>query len=458
MSLKHRLDRWRKVGTAKPRVAVLGLDGVGAPLVEALTDAGVMPRLAALRRAGTLGRMTSSLPTVSSVSWSSVVTGVNPGRHGIFGFTEVTRDGYATTFPNYTHLRAPTLWDALGARGKTTIVLNVPGTYPAKDIVGVMVSGFVAVHLARAVRPASVLDLLAQHDYRIDVDYVNADQRPEAFFTDLFATLAARRRVFHHFLTTSEWDCFLGVVTETDRLHHYFWHAWTDVAHPWHQRFLDFYAELDALIGAVADALDDATPLFLVADHGHTAIESECHPNAWLRAEGLLRFTTDQPRSMADLDRTSQVFVLDPGRVYLNLKGRFAEGVVAPGAEAEAVLARVREGMLGLAYPGPAAEVRPIKAVHARDAIYAGPCVDDAPDAVLQSHDGFDVKGALGRTELFGRSALTGMHTYDDALFYVNRPGFPIGDLAITDLAPTVLALLDCPPVAPMDGRALAGV
>jgi predicted AlkP superfamily phosphohydrolase/phosphomutase len=442
----------------KPRVAMLGLDGVGAPLVEALTDAGVMPRLAALRRTGTLARMRSSLPTVSSVSWASIVTGANPGRHGIFGFTDVTRDGYATTFPNATHLRAPTLWDALGARGKTSIVLNVPGTYPAKDIVGVLVAGFVAVHLERAVRPASVLDLLARHDYRIDVDYVNADQRPEAFFTDLFATLAARRRVFRHFLGSEPWDCFLGVVTETDRLHHYFWHAWADVTHPWHQRFLDFYGALDALIGEVAGALDDATPLFIVADHGHTLIEAECHPNVWLRTEGLLRFTTDRPRSLADLDRTSPVFVLDPGRVYLNLQGRFAEGVVAPGAEAEELLARVEEGMRGLSYPRPGAEpVRPITTMHRRDAIYAGPCRDDAPDAVLHSRDGFDLKGALGRTEIFGRSALTGMHTYDDALFYVNRPGFPTESLAITDLAPTVLAMLGCPPVAPMDGRVLAG-
>ena len=97
---------------------MIGLDGVGAPLVEALTDAGVMPRMAALRRAGTLARMTSTLPTVSSVSWSSFMTGVNPGRHGIFGFTDVTRDSYALSFPNYGHLRAPTLWDALGARGR----------------------------------------------------------------------------------------------------------------------------------------------------------------------------------------------------------------------------------------------------------------------------------------------------------------------------------------------------
>jgi predicted AlkP superfamily phosphohydrolase/phosphomutase len=161
---------------------------------------------------------------------------------------------------------------------------------------------------------------------------------------------------------------------------------------------------------------------------------------------------------MADLDRTSRVFVLDPGRVYLNLKGRFAEGVVEPGAEAEEVLARVSEGLAALAYPGLGGTRRPIKALHRREAIYAGPSLDDAPDAVLQSHDGFDLKGGVGRTELFGRSALTGMHTYDDALFYVNRPDFPIDGIAITDLAPTVLAMLGCPPVAPMDGRALAGV
>ncbi len=453
-------DRWRRGGSAKPRVAVLGLDGVGAPLAEALSDAGVMPRLAALRRAGTLGRMTSSLPTVSSVSWSSVVTGTNPGRHGIFGFTDVTRDGYATTFPNYGHLRAPTLWDALGARGRSSIVLNVPGTYPAKDIVGVMVSGFVAVSLERAVRPASALAVLRQSDYRIDVDYVNADQRPEAFFADLFATLAARRRAFRHFVEVPDWDCFLAVITETDRLHHYFWHAWEDAAHPWHQRFLDFYAEVDAAIGELADALGDATALFIVADHGHTAIAAECYPNAWLREQGLLRFTTDRPKSMADVDRTSPVFVLDPGRIYLNLEGRFAEGVVAPGVEAEALLARVAEGLLALEYPGAAVggTRRPVKAVFRRDDIYTGPCVDEAPDAVLHFHDGFDLKGALGRTEVFGRSPLTGMHTYDDALFYVNRPGFPIDGLTLTDLAPTVLALLGCPPVAPMDGRALAGV
>lgn len=442
------LARSRRVGS---RVALLGLDGVGAPLVAALTDAGVMPRLAALRRHGTFARMLSTLPTVSSVSWTSFMTGVNPGKHGIYGFTDVKPESYGLAFPNYSHVQAPTIWDALGAAGRRAIVLNIPGTYPAKDIRGVMVSGFVAISLARAVRPASELAVLEGCDYRIDVDYVNADQRPDAFFADLFATLAARRRALRHYLADDAWDCFLGVVTETDRLHHYFWQAWVDPTHPLHQRFLDVYAEIDALIGEVADTLGDETPLFVVADHGHTAIVAECHPNAWLRASGLLRFTTATPRSLADLDPSSEAFVLDPGRVYLNRARRFPRGVVRSEAEADRLLARITEGLLGLEHR----TRRVVKAVHRRDDLYDGPCVDSAPDAVIEGHDGFDLKGGVGRTELFGRSALTGMHTYDDALFLVNRPDFPTAGLAITDLAPTLLAWLGCPPLAPMDGRAL---
>jgi predicted AlkP superfamily phosphohydrolase/phosphomutase len=447
------LDRRRG---RRARVAVLGLDGVGAPLVAALADAGVMPRMAALRRHGSFGRMTSTLPTVSNVSWTTLATGVNPGRHGIFGFTDVRPDSYALYFPNAGHVRAPALWEVLGGHGKTSVVLNVPGTYPARDIAGVLVAGFVAVDLARAVRPASALPVLREHGWVIDVDYADADRRPDAFFEECHAALAARRRVFEHFLAT-DWDCFIGVVTETDRLHHYFWHVWADPRHRLHQRFLDFYAAVDTVLGACLDRIGDETPVFVLADHGHTAIEAECHVNAWLRAEGLLRFTTPTPRALADLDPSTRVFALDPGRLYVNRKGRFAGGTV-PASDADALLARVTEGLSALEYRGTdGAARRAVRAVHRGEDVYAGPETAHAPDAVVEGAPGFDPKATLGRTELFGRSALTGMHTYDDALFAVNRPGFPAGGIAITDVAPTLLALLDCAPDAPLDGRVLAG-
>jgi bisphosphoglycerate-independent phosphoglycerate mutase (AlkP superfamily) len=66
---------------------------------------------------------------------------------------------------------------------------------------------------------------------------------------------------------------------------------------------------------------------------------------------------------------------------------------------------------------------------------------------------GYDPKGALAKADVFGRSALTGMHTYDDALFFVNRRGVATEDLDIVDLAPTILTLLGIEPPAGMDGR-----
>jgi predicted AlkP superfamily phosphohydrolase/phosphomutase len=354
-------------------------------------------------------------------------------------------------------VKAPTIWDALGAHGKRSIVLNIPNTYPAKDINGVLVSGFVAVNIERAVTPASVLPVLKSHGYKIDVDYVNANERVDAFFADLATTLAGRRRALTHFLREDDWDCFIGVITETDRLHHYFWNVYADAASPLHQRFLDFYKAVDDAIGELVDALPDGTPLFVIADHGHTLIETEFYPNVWLRREGLLAFKTPTPKSVADLDPASKAFILDPGRIYLNLKGRFANGVVEPGAEAEDLLARIAEGLAAIEYPGPPVNGirRPVKRVFRRDEIYAGPELELAPDAVLHFSDGFDIKGAVARDDLFGRSALTGMHTYDDSLLYVNRPGFARDDLAITDLAPTILAMLGVAPAQPMDGRVL---
>ncbi len=435
-------------------MAVFGLDGVGLPLVRDLAARGVMPRLGALLATGTAAPMRSSIPTISSVSWTGFMTGQNPGKHGIYGFTDVKPGTLTMFFPNFGNVQGETLWDVAGRAGRRAIVMNIPNTYPARALNGLLVSGFVAVNLERAVYPAELLPRLEEDGYRIDVDYLDADKRPEAFFADLTATLEARRRVYLRLLRDEPWDLFIGVITECDRLHHYFWSAYADPGAPHHARFLDFYRRLDDVLGALVDALPAGTPLLIVADHGHTLIHREFYPNAWLRAEGLLRFTTETPKGLADVDPATRVFVLDPGRVYIHRHGRFPLGTVGP-AEAEHLLARVREGLLALHddTAGAPAAGRPVAAVFARDELYHGPRLEAAPDLVVHANDGYDPKGALSRREVFGRSALTGMHTYADSLFFMNRPGVPTADLDIVDLAPTILALLGLEPPASMDGR-----
>ena len=457
------LDRFRRRGDASAspgrRVAVIGLDGVGLPLVQDLITRGLMPNLAKLVAVGTLAPMRSSIPTISSVSWTGFTTGRNPGKHGIYGFTDLKPGSLTLFFPNSGNVRAETLWEVAGRAGKCSIVMNIPGTYPARRMNGMLVAGFVAVSLERAVHPPELLLRLKAAGYKIDVDYMNADQQPDAFFADTHAVLDARRRVYLDLLKNEAWDLFVGVITECDRLHHYFWNQYVDPAAPHHAKFLDVYRRLDDVLAELVAAIPSDVPLFIVADHGHTLIHREFYPNAWLRQQGLLQFTADKPKGPADLDPASKAFVLDPGRVYVHRRGRYPLGSV-DDAEAGALLERLCEGLLAIRddSPGAPAGGRPVARVYRRDELYHGPAADAAPDLVIHFNDGYDPKGALAKTEVFGRSALTGMHTYADSLFFVNRSDVATDGLDIVDLAPTILTLLGVPVPGDMDGQVRVSV
>src|SRR5262249_53075545 len=195
------------------KVAVIGLDGVGLPLVQDLIARGITPNLARLAASGTMAPMRSSIPTISSVSWTGFMTGKNPGKHGVYGFTDLKPGTMSMYFPNFSNVRGDTLWDVAGRAGKRCIVLRIPSTSPARQLNGLLVSGFVAVKLERAVYPPELLQRLSAGGYRIDVDYVNADQRPDHFFADLAATLDARRRAYLELARGEPPDPFLGVFT-----------------------------------------------------------------------------------------------------------------------------------------------------------------------------------------------------------------------------------------------------
>ena len=90
-------------GSSKERrkALIIGLDGVPYTLMKRFIDEGVMPNTAALIKTGALCRMTTSLPEVSSVAWTSFMTGVNPGRHGIYGFMDLRPRTYDMFFPDF---------------------------------------------------------------------------------------------------------------------------------------------------------------------------------------------------------------------------------------------------------------------------------------------------------------------------------------------------------------------
>jgi len=423
----------------RKRAYVLGLDGVPVGLLRRLAAEGAMPRVAEILGTGNLKQMRASLPPVSSVSWSSFMTGANPGEHGIFGFTDVDPQSYRLRFPAFGELAVPTFWDRLGEAGRRCCIINQPATYPARPVAGILISGFVAPDLTRSVYPADLLRPLERISYRVDVDTVKARDELDRLLDDLDALLETRLRAMDYLWKQEAWDYFEVVLTGTDRLHHFLWNAVERQDDPRHARAMRYYRAVDAVIGEAWDqfhhgrsADSEGDGFLILSDHGFTTLRQEVRLNAWLREHGYLSYRSAEPTSVADIAPGSQAFALDPGRIYINLQGRFGSGCVKPEELAE-LRTEIASQLSQLAFRG-----EPVVAhIFTNAEAYRGPRSPSGPDLVVLGTNGFDLKGTTRANEVFASTHFQGMHTWDDALVWC---ALPIAENPeISDLAHVIL-------------------
>ncbi len=432
---------------AKRRAIMIGLDGTPCSLIKRLAADGTMPNTAKLLTGGALKTMVTTIPEISSVAWSSFMTGTNPGKHGVYGFLDLKPQSYKVYFPNSTHVKGDTLWDVLARADKRSVVVNVPSTYPAREINGVLISGFVAIQLERATWPPSLLPRLKEVGYQIDVDARKKKESDEALMADVFHTLERREIILMELLESEDWDLFIGVITETDRLQHFFWEAIEDASHPFHARFREFYTRVDSVIGRIANATGENDTLFLMSDHGFAPLTKQVYLNHWLSERGYLNWSKPAPESLEDIAAGTRAFVMDPARVYINVKGKYPLGCVEP-SDYRAVRDELKREMAAIEVDG----LRIIDRVFEKEEIFTGPLLDQAPDLCLLPIKGYDLKGAVNKTVIADRDVFTGMHTRDDALFWIGSSAVREGDATIYDVAPTILAALGVPAPPAMDG------
>jgi len=411
----------KKLKNERHRALVIGLDGVPFTLLENLKNQSHIPNMGSMFEEGYFGQMSVSIPEISSVSWSSFMTGVQSGRHGIYGFIDLEPRTYKMYFPNFTHLQVPAMWDDLALRGKKAVVLNMPATYPARKINGVLVSGFVAVDINKAVYPPSYLPVLSDMGYRIDLDTTKAKQDYEFMFRDLDATLNGRTSAVDFFWQEVDWDLFIVVITGTDRLMHFLWTAYEDRHHPYHHAFLDYFNKVDTFVGRIFDRFltlerseDGTNRLYMLSDHGFTKIETEVYLNRWLQEEGYLKFQTDLPETIMDIGPGSVAFAMDPSRIYINRKNKYPLGTVED-RDYEKVRQELKEALEKLTFDDGKVIA---KKLYLSEELYKGPHFDRAPDLVMLSHPGYDLKGKASSPRVFGRTNLMGMHSQDDAFFF----------------------------------------
>ncbi len=422
-----------KLSSKKMKKAlILGIDGVPYSLLSTYLKNDAMPNLKRILSQGFgLHQMNASIPDISSVSWTSFNTGVNPGEHGIYGFTDLSPDSYSLCFPNSKDIKTPTFWEMLGKTNQKTstlfekyrhqidhpyrsIIFNVPHTYPALPMNGILISGFVAIDLRKATFPESAYPYLHSINYLIDVEAEKAREDKVAFMKSLFECFEIRKKAITHFFAEESWDLFFACITETDRLHHFFFDASNDKENPYYESFLRFYGELDKFIKYLYEAFHERYSengfFMILSDHGFAPVKKEVYLNRFLEEKGLLALKKEG-HFYERIDNRTRAFDLDPGRIYIHDQDRYPRGTVER-KERPNLLGEIKAILRTL--KGEDGE-QVIDKIYEKEEIYQGPHTGIAPDLVCLPKDGYDLKGTLEKKEIFGKNIFTGMHTWHDA-------------------------------------------
>jgi predicted AlkP superfamily phosphohydrolase/phosphomutase len=296
----------------------------------------------------------------------------------------------------------------------------------------------------------------------------------EAFLELTYANHAEWEAMLENALAKTPRGVVAIVFETTDSIQHMFF-RYLDKAHPALKAapakmsaavIEDLYKRMDGLVGRVASRLGEKGVLFVMSDHGFKSFRRGVNLNSWLLQNGYLTLAPGRSSSgewFKDVDwPRTKAYALGLGGLYLNLKGREAQGAVAPGDEARALKAELGRKLTALrdGPNGPPAITR----VYDRDAIYAGPYRDNAPDLIIGYNEGYRAswEGVTGIVNDIviddnGR-AWSGDHCIDPALV----PGVLFSSLklkrtdpSIMDVAPTVLEMFGIAPPAHMDGRGL---
>lgn len=499
---------------------VVGIDGLPPRLAATLIAEGRTPVLAELARRGSLGVLRSTPNYQSASAWTSLVTGVNPGKHGILHFTNPVRGSYALAQIDARARRAPSLWRLLSERDRRVAALNFPVSYPAEPVAGVMIAGWLCPSPGSPgfTHPPGLAAEIAQ---RWGAYPIHADVRRHAVRGDYEAAARAAERGIAVKGEAAAWllqrerpDAAGVVFTELDALQHWCWHL-LDERHPqhdaaladrWRERLLAVYARLDEQVGAVVAAIGPEADVLVVSDHGQAPNSgAQVLLRPWLVAAGylaprrrpLLRRAADrlsalglealkaraparvkvalrarlpglQGRAQAGMSALAADWArtrawTETGHIFVNQRGRWPEGVVEPGGPTEALLAELEAGLAELldvctAEPLVAGTTRGAEQFH-------GPYADLMPDLLVHWRHDLHTTTARWRDRTIAPppppTLPPGAHHPDGTLIAAGpsfRARTDAPPQSICDIAPTVMHLLGQAVPASMDGRVMTAL
>jgi predicted AlkP superfamily phosphohydrolase/phosphomutase len=464
-------------------VVLFGIDGATYSILQPLMTEGKLPNLCRLKQEGASGVLQSTIHPLTPAAWVSMVTGLNPGKHGVYDFRRRKPATYDWELVNSRSWSGDPVWTILGNQGRGVGIFNVPMTYPPHPVNGFMVSGLgTPPQSQNFIYPAS---LALKFQERFPNYLVEPDANTESLNEYLSRIeqlldqhIEALRLVWHEYPNL---DFFMPVFIETDRIHHVYWRFidpnMSDYYEPMaikiRNQITAVYEKIDAILGELWIWVADRQGYFLaVSDHGFGPLLKDVYINKWLIDQGYLNLKLDTPShpmerffDQVDWDKTQAYSFGFFGNINLNLHGREPRGVVEPGLEAEALRQEIMAGLLQLADLETGESI--VDAVYRKEDLYSGLYLDQAPDLLIvmkeyayMTRDSFDFNNhqLIGPPMKYNKHILahSGNHRLEGIVLIAGegvKAGAEICNATITDIAPTVLYLAGSPVPKGLDGR-----
>lgn len=466
-----------------------------------------MPNVALLIERGVRGVLESTMPPITPVAFSSFITGVNPGKHGIFDWTIHRTEGVSQP-ANAAIRRGAPFWHYLNRAGVRVGAFNIPMTYPPQLIGGFLVPGITVPNDTRDLTsPPEVLECIEDQygDYRVGVPHSLLDESVESYTAAWLEHEEMQTNAALMLMEEYNVDVLAFNYASLDRVNHF---------SPYQEHLENILINVDAQIGRFVECYPEAD-FILMSDHGSRRIKNAFLLGKWLVQNGyaiygeksldipnheinfaLARYF--QARGMSgtgekvtrrflhmllaampsalrrpiwnrmheaessafdyrfterlDWERTAAFATSNSGPLFLNANGHIKD------------YDALREGLIQslMTVEDPTTGEGVFSCIHCREDIYHGPALSEAPDLIADHYNStcdLIVDNEPGTFCFVNRLNRFGDHT-SEGIFVLSGPGFVQTEerahrASIMDLPATLLHLYGVPIPDDFDGRVL---
>lgn len=326
----------------KPRVIVVGVNGMELDVLRPLLLKGDLPNLAKVIKNGTYGKLrTVSSPNCPRV-YSTLFTSTPPEQHGVTGFIV----GGITANTNM--LKEEPVWSVLSKNGVSVGMANVPATFPVLPVNGYMISGMLTrgkncedgvlcapklsqVEGGDAVYPAAMKAELLNNvgDFYIDCERMPSSEQLKGHEADVIDTWLKKvevireqqTKLFDYLLNKHATDFTFFVQSCEDRTGHWLYpiapynvgyNPNINAVRP--DAFPDQYIAFDKVLAHILAHVDENTYLFIISDHGIKPLREfeESNPHAHMDHEKTTPVIAKHDFADGD-DVPGSIFVMGPG-------------------------------------------------------------------------------------------------------------------------------------------------